>query len=148
MACLTALSLFLNPPLYFVLLCIFFLNYLIIYLFCQNTIRQQYLRQTAAHGSSFSFYANNHTSHCTSKNEFINIYCHCVCVFVRVELTSTVKTCGSEAITLLGQLKEQDTVGTVDSTGLKAALEGVLATAEVRLLCKPQRWPPIVLKSN
>lgn len=45
-------------------------------------------------------------------------------------LTSSVKTCGSEALGLLGQLKEQGSLGTAESSGLKTALEGVLATAE------------------
>ncbi|XP_022525964.1 huntingtin-interacting protein 1 isoform X1 [Astyanax mexicanus] len=45
-------------------------------------------------------------------------------------LTSSVKACGSEALVLLGGLKDQGSLGTVESSGLKTALEGVLATAE------------------
>uniref|UniRef100_A0A3B4DM87 Huntingtin-interacting protein 1 n=1 Tax=Pygocentrus nattereri TaxID=42514 RepID=A0A3B4DM87_PYGNA len=45
-------------------------------------------------------------------------------------LTSSVKACGAEAMALLSQLKEQGTLGTAESSRLKTALEGVLATAE------------------
>ncbi|XP_036415567.1 huntingtin-interacting protein 1 isoform X2 [Colossoma macropomum] len=45
-------------------------------------------------------------------------------------LTSSVKACGTEAMALLSQLKEQGTLGTTESSRLKTALEGVLATAE------------------
>ncbi|XP_072548339.1 huntingtin-interacting protein 1 isoform X2 [Salminus brasiliensis] len=45
-------------------------------------------------------------------------------------LASSVKACGSEALGLLGQLKEQGSLCTADSSGLKTALEGVLASAE------------------
>ncbi|XP_066518615.1 huntingtin-interacting protein 1 [Hoplias malabaricus] len=45
-------------------------------------------------------------------------------------LTSCVKTCGTEALGLLSQLKDQGSLGTANSSGLKTALEGVLATAE------------------
>ncbi|XP_062873272.1 huntingtin-interacting protein 1 [Trichomycterus rosablanca] len=45
-------------------------------------------------------------------------------------LASCVKVAGTEALALLSQLKEQDTLGTAGSSGLRAALENVLNTAE------------------
>ncbi|KAF5908205.1 huntingtin-interacting protein 1 isoform X2, partial [Clarias magur] len=45
-------------------------------------------------------------------------------------LTSCVKTCGTEALVLIAQLKEQDTLATAGSNGLRAALGSVLDTAQ------------------
>ncbi|XP_070983599.1 huntingtin-interacting protein 1-like isoform X1 [Oncorhynchus clarkii lewisi] len=45
-------------------------------------------------------------------------------------LSDSVKACGAEALALLGQMKEQESLATVDSATLRAALEGILATAE------------------
>jgi hypothetical protein len=42
-----------------------------------------------------------------------------------------VKACGAEALALLGQMKEQESLATADSATLRAALDGILATAEV-----------------
>ncbi|CDQ99021.1 unnamed protein product, partial [Oncorhynchus mykiss] len=46
-------------------------------------------------------------------------------------LSDSVKACGAEALALLGQMKEQESLATADSATLRAALEGILATAEV-----------------
>ncbi|KAG7226057.1 hypothetical protein INR49_018667, partial [Caranx melampygus] len=45
-------------------------------------------------------------------------------------LSDSVKACGAEALTLLGQMKQQDSITTADSSKLKAVLEAILATAE------------------
>ncbi|XP_036817133.1 huntingtin-interacting protein 1 isoform X2 [Oncorhynchus mykiss] len=45
-------------------------------------------------------------------------------------LSDSVKACGAEALALLGQMKEQESLATADSATLRAALEGILATAE------------------
>ncbi|XP_041731727.1 huntingtin-interacting protein 1 isoform X2 [Coregonus clupeaformis] len=45
-------------------------------------------------------------------------------------LSDSVKACGAEALTLLGQMKEQESLATADSATLRAALDGILATAE------------------
>uniref|UniRef100_A0A4W5QMA8 Huntingtin-interacting protein 1-related protein n=1 Tax=Hucho hucho TaxID=62062 RepID=A0A4W5QMA8_9TELE len=45
-------------------------------------------------------------------------------------LSDSVKACGAEALTLLGQMKEQESLATADSAMLRAALDGILATAE------------------
>eukprot|EP00064_Thunnus_orientalis_P008072 superscaffoldBa00000939_g8094 len=45
-------------------------------------------------------------------------------------LSESVKACGAEALALLGQMKEQDSLATADSCKLKAALEAILSTAE------------------
>ncbi|KAL4630894.1 huntingtin-interacting protein 1-like isoform X1 [Arapaima gigas] len=45
-------------------------------------------------------------------------------------LAEDVKTCGSEALALLAQLKEQSTLGTANSDSLKAALSRVRSAAE------------------
>lgn len=41
------------------------------------------------------------------------------------------KACGAEALALLCQMKTQDSLTTADNSKLKAALEAILATAEV-----------------
>uniref|UniRef100_A0A8C8CL31 Huntingtin-interacting protein 1-related protein n=1 Tax=Oncorhynchus tshawytscha TaxID=74940 RepID=A0A8C8CL31_ONCTS len=41
-----------------------------------------------------------------------------------------VKACGAEALSLLGQMKEQESLATADGAMLRAALDGILATAE------------------
>lgn len=46
-------------------------------------------------------------------------------------LSESVKACGAEALALLGQMKQQDSLATADNGKLKAALEAILATAEV-----------------
>lgn len=46
-------------------------------------------------------------------------------------LSESVKVCGAEALALLGLMKQQDGLAAADSGKLKAALEAVLATAEV-----------------
>lgn len=48
-------------------------------------------------------------------------------------LSDSVKACGAEALALLGQMKEQESLATADSAALRAALDGILATAEVSL---------------
>lgn len=63
------------------------------------------------------------------------------CVFVYFNWTSlclslsalsdSVKACGNEALALLGQMKQQDSLAAADNGKLKAALEAILATAEV-----------------
>ncbi|XP_032401002.1 huntingtin-interacting protein 1 isoform X1 [Xiphophorus hellerii] len=45
-------------------------------------------------------------------------------------LSESVKTCGSEALALLGQMKQQDSLAAADSGKLRAALEAILTTAE------------------
>ncbi|XP_076591001.1 huntingtin-interacting protein 1 isoform X1 [Chaetodon auriga] len=45
-------------------------------------------------------------------------------------LSESVKACGAEALALLGQMKQQDSLAAADSGGLKAALEAILAAAE------------------
>ncbi|XP_053278308.1 huntingtin-interacting protein 1 [Pleuronectes platessa] len=45
-------------------------------------------------------------------------------------LSESVKTCGAEALALLGQMKQRDSLAAADSSRLKAALEALLATAE------------------
>ncbi|XP_029301652.1 huntingtin-interacting protein 1 isoform X2 [Cottoperca gobio] len=45
-------------------------------------------------------------------------------------LSESVKLCGAEALALLGQLKQQDSLNAADNSKLKAALEAILATAE------------------
>lgn len=60
--------------------------------------------------------------------------CHSCLIFrvcVRAVLTSCVKMCGAEALTLVAELKEQDSLATADSSGLRAALGSVLDTAQV-----------------
>lgn len=47
-------------------------------------------------------------------------------------LSESVKVCGAEALALLGQMKQQDSLAAADNGKLKAALEAILATAEVR----------------
>lgn len=46
-------------------------------------------------------------------------------------LSDSVKACGAEALALLGQMKQQDSIATADSSKLKAVLEAIRATAEV-----------------
>lgn len=46
-------------------------------------------------------------------------------------LAEDVKSCGAEALALLEQLKDQESLGTADSAKLRAALGNVKATAEV-----------------
>lgn len=41
------------------------------------------------------------------------------------------KVCGAEALALLAQMKEQASLATADGAMLRAALDGILATAEV-----------------
>lgn len=43
------------------------------------------------------------------------------------------KVCGAEALALLAQMKEQASLATADGAMLRAALDGILATAEVSL---------------
>uniref|UniRef100_A0A6Q2WZD6 Huntingtin interacting protein 1 n=1 Tax=Esox lucius TaxID=8010 RepID=A0A6Q2WZD6_ESOLU len=45
-------------------------------------------------------------------------------------LSDSVKACGGEALALLAQMKEQESLAAADSATLRAALDGVLATAE------------------
>uniref|UniRef100_A0A674A072 Huntingtin-interacting protein 1-related protein n=1 Tax=Salmo trutta TaxID=8032 RepID=A0A674A072_SALTR len=45
-------------------------------------------------------------------------------------LSDSVKACGAEALALLAQMKEQASLATADSAMLRAALDGILATAE------------------
>uniref|UniRef100_A0A4W5JPI2 Huntingtin-interacting protein 1 n=1 Tax=Hucho hucho TaxID=62062 RepID=A0A4W5JPI2_9TELE len=45
-------------------------------------------------------------------------------------LSDSVKACGAEALALLGQMKEQESLAMADSATLRAALNGILATAE------------------
>ncbi|XP_021170405.2 huntingtin-interacting protein 1 isoform X2 [Fundulus heteroclitus] len=45
-------------------------------------------------------------------------------------LSESVKACGSEALALLGQMKQRDSLAAADSDRLRAALEAILATAE------------------
>lgn len=49
-------------------------------------------------------------------------------------LSESVKVCGAEALALLGQMKQQDSLAAADDSKLRAALEAILATAEV---CTP-----------
>lgn len=46
-------------------------------------------------------------------------------------LSESVKACGAEALALLGQMKQHDSLAAADNSKLKAALEAILATAEV-----------------
>ncbi|XP_060799654.1 huntingtin-interacting protein 1 isoform X2 [Neoarius graeffei] len=55
---------------------------------------------------------------------------HMVSVEQADVLTSCVKMCGAEALTLVAELKEQDSLATADSSGLRAALGSVLDTAQ------------------
>lgn len=43
------------------------------------------------------------------------------------------KTCGTEALDLMAQLKTQDSLATTDSSGLRAALDNVQVTAQVNI---------------
>lgn len=54
----------------------------------------------------------------------------CVVVFVSA-LSESVKLCGAEALALLGHMKQQDSLAAADDSKLKAALEAILAAAEV-----------------
>ncbi|XP_047449576.1 huntingtin-interacting protein 1 isoform X3 [Mugil cephalus] len=45
-------------------------------------------------------------------------------------LSESVKACGAEALALLGQMKQEDSLSAADNSKLKAALEAILATAE------------------
>ncbi|XP_074535389.1 huntingtin-interacting protein 1 isoform X2 [Halichoeres trimaculatus] len=45
-------------------------------------------------------------------------------------LSESVKACGAEALSLLGQMKQQDSIAAADNSKLKTALEAILATAE------------------
>uniref|UniRef100_A0A8D3BQ38 Huntingtin-interacting protein 1-related protein n=1 Tax=Scophthalmus maximus TaxID=52904 RepID=A0A8D3BQ38_SCOMX len=47
-------------------------------------------------------------------------------------LSESVKTCGAEALALLGRMKQQDGLAAADDGKLKAVLEAILATAELR----------------
>lgn len=49
------------------------------------------------------------------------------------------KICGTEALALMAQLKEQDLLATADSSGLRAALGNVLDTAQVNYLLSPYK---------
>lgn len=55
--------------------------------------------------------------------------------------------CGAEALTLVAELKEQDSLATADSSGLRAALGSVLDTAQVNAyllaLLTKQRTPSL-----
>lgn len=53
-----------------------------------------------------------------------------ICVWAA--LADNVKACGAEALALLCQLKEQESVGTADCSRLRAALDTVMALGEVR----------------
>ncbi|XP_056139116.1 huntingtin-interacting protein 1 isoform X2 [Lampris incognitus] len=55
---------------------------------------------------------------------------HMVPVEQADELSESVKACGSEALALLGLLKEQESLATADDSTLRKALEGILAAAE------------------
>lgn len=46
-------------------------------------------------------------------------------------LSESVKACGAEALALLGHMKQRDSLAAADNGKLKAALEAILATAEV-----------------
>lgn len=46
-------------------------------------------------------------------------------------LSDSVKACGAEALALLGQMKQQDSLAAADCGRLRAALEAILTTAEV-----------------
>ncbi len=46
-------------------------------------------------------------------------------------LADNVKACGAEALALLCQLKEQESMGTADCSRLRAALDTVMALGEV-----------------
>ncbi|TKS81178.1 Huntingtin-interacting protein 1 [Collichthys lucidus] len=48
-------------------------------------------------------------------------------------LSESVKTCRAEALDLLGQMKQRDSLAAADNGKLKAALEAILATAEEML---------------
>ncbi|KAK3560672.1 hypothetical protein QTP86_014526 [Hemibagrus guttatus] len=59
-------------------------------------------------------------------NHLLSVYlCSC-----GAALTSCVKICGTEALALMAQLKEQDSLATTDSSALKAALDNVQVTAQ------------------
>ncbi|XP_016532900.1 huntingtin-interacting protein 1 isoform X3 [Poecilia formosa] len=45
-------------------------------------------------------------------------------------LSESVKTCGSEALALLGQMKQRDALAAADGSKLRASLEAILTTAE------------------
>ncbi|KAK2831224.1 hypothetical protein Q7C36_016310 [Tachysurus vachellii] len=55
---------------------------------------------------------------------------HMVSVEQADALTSCVKTCGTEALDLMAQLKTQDSLATTDCSGLRAALDNVQVTAQ------------------
>ncbi|XP_038123831.1 huntingtin-interacting protein 1 [Cyprinodon tularosa] len=56
---------------------------------------------------------------------------HMVPVEQAEALSESVKTCGSEALALLGQMKQQDSLAAADGNKLRTALEDILTTAEV-----------------
>ncbi|XP_015258157.1 PREDICTED: huntingtin-interacting protein 1 [Cyprinodon variegatus] len=55
---------------------------------------------------------------------------HMVPVEQAEALSESVKTCGSEALALLGQMKQQDSLAAADGNKLRTALEAILTTAE------------------
>lgn len=66
------------------------------------------------------------------------VFPHCVrmfgdsnaCVFIPA-LSESVKACGAEALALLAAMKQRDELAAADHSKLRAALEAILATAEV-----------------
>uniref|UniRef100_A0A3B3U5P3 Huntingtin-interacting protein 1-related protein n=1 Tax=Poecilia latipinna TaxID=48699 RepID=A0A3B3U5P3_9TELE len=51
----------------------------------------------------------------------------------QADLSESVKTCGSEALALLGQMKQRDALASADGSKLRASLEAILTTAEQKL---------------
>lgn len=54
------------------------------------------------------------------------------CLSSSLALLDSVKSCGAEALSLLAQMKQPDSLASADSGELKAFLEVILATAEVQ----------------
>lgn len=53
------------------------------------------------------------------------------CVSCCSALSDSVKACGAAALALLDDMKQKDSLATADDGGLRAALEAIMATAEV-----------------
>lgn len=57
--------------------------------------------------------------------------CVCVCPS-SLALSDSLRSCGAEALSLWAQMKQRDGLAAADGSGLRALLEVVLATAEVK----------------
>lgn len=63
-------------------------------------------------------------------------------------LSESVKKCGAEALTLLGQMKQQDDLAAADGSKLRTVLEDILATALVCTGTHENRTPVTLLSTT